>query len=176
MGNAMSRKHLSGLWLGLPAAMVVLGCGDSSGLPPRYRVSGMVIHNGEPLKRGTINFTPTDAKGRAAGGTIIDGRYSLTTQEPDDGALPGTYRVSVIAKETDPSKVELRAVKKGIPGNLSEAEKKALAAAYPQLIAGKAAAAAKNLVPAKYSSPETSGLTFEVKEQSNTEADFTLKD
>lgn len=172
----MNLKHLSRMWLTLPAAVVVLGCGDGSGLPPRYRVSGTVTHNGELLKRGAINFTPSGGNGRAAGGTIVDGHYSLTTQDPDDGALPGDYKVSVIARESDPSKVEVQGVKKGIPRNLSEAEKKALAAAYPQLIAGKAAIAAKNLIPAKYSSPETSGLTFEVKEQSNTTADFSLKD
>jgi len=162
--------------LSTAVVVVVFGCGDPSGLARRYPVSGKVTYNGQPVGRGTINFAPVDAKGRAAGGTIIDGQYSLTTQEPDDGALPGSYKVSVIAKETDPSKVELKTVKKGIPSNLSEAEKKVLAAAYPQLIAGKAAAAAKNLVPAKYSSPETSGLTFEVKERSNTGVDFDLKD
>ena len=60
-------------------------------------------------------------------------------------------------------------------GTTTEAEKKAMAAVYPQKVAARAAAIAKNLVPPKYSSPETSELTFEVKEQSNT-ADFDLKD
>ena len=62
----------------------------------------------------------------------------------------------------------------GVVHVVAASEREALAAAYPQLIAGKAAIAAKNLIPAKYSSPETSGLTFEVKEQSNTTADFWL--
>jgi len=169
----MIRKTVLSLWAAIPVVVAVVGCGDSGGLPRRYPVSGTVTYNGKPLERGNINFAPDDAKGRAAGGTISNGRYSLTTQDPDDGALPGKYRVSVVAKETDTSKVDLKLKPGG--GTLSEQEKNAMAAAYPQKFAAKAAAVAKNLIPAKYSSPETSGLTYEVKEQSNT-ADFPLTD
>jgi hypothetical protein len=123
-----------------------------------------VTYNGKPLEKGTINFTPADAKGRGAGGTITDGRYSLTTQDPNDGALPGKYRVTVLSKATDASTVDLKI--KGAPQ--TEAEKKAMATVFPQKVAAKAAAAAKNLIPAKYSLAETSKLEFEVKEQSNT--------
>ena len=150
------------------------GCGDSSGLGRRYPVSGSVTYNGTPLEHGTISFAPADGTGRAAGGTITDGRYSLTTHDSDDGALPGKYRVSVVAKLADPSKVDLK-IKKSREGRETEAEKQAMAIVYPQKVAARAAAAAKNLIPPKYSSPETSGLTFEVKEQTNT-ADFPLKD
>jgi hypothetical protein len=170
----MIRKNVSCLVFAIPIVTAVLGCGDSSGLPTRYRVSGTVTYNGKPLERGTISFAPADGKGRAAGGTITDGRYSLTTQDPDDGAIPGKYRVGILAKEADPSKVDLK-IKKLRGGTTTEAEKKAMAAVYPQKVAARAAAAAKNLIPAKYSSPETSGLIAEVKEQSIT-ADFELKD
>jgi prepilin-type N-terminal cleavage/methylation domain-containing protein len=153
----------------------VLGCGDDSGLARRYPVSGTVTYNDKPLERGTINFAPADPTGRAAGGTIIDGRYSLTTHDPNDGAIPGKYKVSVVAKEADPSKVDLK-IKKPREGSQTEAEKKAMAAVFPQKVAARAAAAAKNLIPARYSSPETSTLSFEVKEQSSNIADFQLKD
>jgi hypothetical protein len=172
----MDRKHILGLGLAIPAVAAVLGCGDSSGLPRRYPVSGQVSYNGKPLARGSISFAPVNPQGRAAGGTIVDGRYALTTQDSNDGALTGSYRVSIQAKETDPSKVDLTQGKKGIGGPLTGAQQKALIAAYPQLRAGKAAAAARNLIPSKYSSPETSGLTYEVKEQSDTSANFNLKD
>jgi hypothetical protein len=167
-------KNVVGLGSALLALAVVLGCGDSSGLSRRYSVSGTVTYNGKAVEHGTIKFAPAGLEGRAAGGTISDGQYSLTTQDPDDGALPGKYKVSVVAKATDPSKVELK-VKKPRDGAMSEADKKTVAAYYPQKIAAKAVAVAKNLVPAKYGSPETSGLTFEVKEQSNT-ANFPLTD
>jgi len=171
----MIRKTLFCLGFAIPAALAVPGCGDSSsGLARRYSVSGTVTYNGKPLERGTISFVPADAKGRAAGGTIIDGRYSLTTHDRDDGALPGKYKVGVVAKETDPSKVDLKIKKRG-EGPQTEAERKAMATVFPQKVAARATAMAKSLIPAKYSSPETSGLTFEVAEQSNI-ADFKLTD
>jgi hypothetical protein len=170
----MFRKSVFCAGFAIPVVLAILGCGDSSGLPRRYPVSGTVTYNGKALEKGTINFTPADAKGRAAGGTITDGRYSLTTQDPDDGALPGKYKVGVLSKETDPSTVDLKLKKPG-EGAQTEAEKKAMATYFPQKVAARAAAQSKSLVPAKYSSPETSGLTFEVKEQPNT-ADFSLTD
>jgi hypothetical protein len=171
----MIGKTVVSLLVAVPVVAAVVGCGDSSGLAKRYPVSGTVTYHGKPLERGTISFAPADGKGRAAGGAITDGRYSLTTQDPDDGALPGKYRVGILAKEADPSKVDLK-IKKLRGGATTEAEKKAMAAVYPQKVAARAAAAAKNLIPARYSSPETSGLTVEVKEQSNTGVDFELKD
>jgi rhodanese-related sulfurtransferase len=81
------------------------------------------------------------------------------TKDPDDCAIPGKYKVSVVAKETDPSQVDLN-IKKPGEGATTAAEKKAKAIVYPQKVAARAAAAAKNLIPAKYNLPETSGLIF----------------
>jgi hypothetical protein len=172
----MIRKAVVSLGVALPVVAAILGCGDSSGLAKRYPVSGTVTYQGKPLERGTISFVPADGKGRAAGGTITEGRYSLTTQDPDDGAIPGKYKVGILAKEADPSKVDLKIKKPPGKGAVTEAEKKAMAIVFPQKVAARAAAAAKNLIPTKYNSPETSGLTVEVKEQSNTSVDFELKD
>ncbi len=171
----MIRRNVGLLVFVIPAVAIVFGCGDDSGLATRYPVSGMVTYNGKPLERGNISFAPDGPGGRAAGGTIVEGHYTLTTQEPDDGALPGKYKVSVVAKETDPSKVELKVKKRG-EGTLSEAEKKSVAAMYPQKIAAKATAAAKSLIPAKYNSPTTSGLSHEVKEEASSAVNFELKD
>ena len=170
----MCRKTACAFLIAAGSALTILGCADDTGLAKRYPVSGMVTYKGTPLESGTINFAPADAKGRAAGGTITDGKYSLTTQDPNDGAIPGKYRVSVVAKLIDRSQVDLK-IKKPREGAITEAEKKAMAIVFPQKVAARAAATAKNLIPAKYSSPETSGLTTDVKEQSNN-ADFPLTD
>jgi hypothetical protein len=167
----MNTKHVILFTFALAIVEAFSGCGDDSGLPKRYPVSGTVSHNGKPLEKGNINFAPDGPEGRAAGGTIVDGRYSLTTHDPDDGAVPGKYKVSVIAKLIDASKVDLK-----IKGASTEEAKKALATVFPQKVAARASAAGKSLIPSKYSSPETSGLTFEVKAQSNTATDFDLKD
>src|SRR5262249_15205348 len=78
--------------------LLVSGCGDD-GLPRRYPVSGDVTYNDKPVAQGIVNFIPQGDKGRAASGTIVDGRYELTTLAPGDGAIPGNYRVIVTAVE-----------------------------------------------------------------------------
>lgn len=141
--------------------LLAIGCGDDSGLPARYKVSGTVKYKGAPVEKGAITFTPEDAaNGRSATGTIVNGSYSLTTHANSDGALPGKYKVSVSSREVDLSKAEANA--KG-GGSMRQDD------------VAKANKDAKKLTPAKYEIPETSGLTFEVKPSSNT-ADFDLAD
>ena len=77
----------------------VVGCSGDD-LPRRYPVSGTVTYKGAAVEAGTITFTPTDpSKGRSAGGTIVKGDYSLTSFSPDDGAVPGSYKVTVMAEK-----------------------------------------------------------------------------
>jgi hypothetical protein len=130
----------------------VLGCGDDSGIGKRYPVSGTVKYKGEPVTKGRITFAPAKSEGRAAAGDIHNGSYALTTVTNADGALPGSYRVSFVSKEVDLTQVT--ANQKGgspRPNDVIKANK-----------------TAKNLIPVKYGTPETSGKTAEVKEESNT--------
>jgi hypothetical protein len=142
--------------------IAVLGCGDDTGIGKRYPVSGTVTYKGEPLASGRIEFEPADpAKGRPATGEIHDGSYRLTTLTPDDGALPGDYKVTITAQQVDTSQVVKTIMEKGGGGRQHEI--------------AKAQQGAKNLIPAKYRLADTSGLTAKVEERSNT-ADFELKD
>lgn len=76
--------------------VVSVGCND--GLPRRVPVSGKVTIDGEPLTSGSIRFKPSE--GRVATGSIgSDGSYLLSTYEPGDGCVPGTYCVTVHAFE-----------------------------------------------------------------------------
>jgi len=140
--------------------VIVLGCSDESGLAKRYAVSGTVNYNGKPVEKGTITFTPNDPAGRTASGDISNGSYSLTTATPGDGALPGAYKVTVVAREMDTTK--LQEVAKG-------------GQHHHDADFAKAVKSAKVLVPAKYSLADTSGLTAEVKASSNS-IPFDLKD
>lgn len=130
-----------------------VGCGDSTGIAPRFPVSGNITYKGTPVENGRISFTPVDPEGRAAAGQIENGRYSLTTITDGDGALPGKYKVTVMAKSIDTS--ELQAIAKG--GQFHH--DKAFA---------KSVKNAKTLVPSKYSLAETSGLEYEVPSHSST--------
>jgi hypothetical protein len=142
--------------------VLIAGCGDDTGLEKRYPVSGTVTYHDEPLKKGQISFIPVDSKDRrAASGTIVDGRYTLTTATAGDGALPGKYKVAITSMEIDNTKVIETITKHGGGGRQTEI--------------GQAAAKAKNLIPAKYMSSEMSGLEATVEAKSNT-FDFPLKD
>src|SRR5262249_10107467 len=86
------------------AIVVVLGCGDDSGLAKRYPVSGTVKYKGELVPTGTIAFEPTNPappQGRHASGYIENGSYTLTTANEGDGALPGEYKVVIISSGVD---------------------------------------------------------------------------
>ena len=136
------------------------GCGDDSGLPTRYAVSGTVNYNGAPVEKGKIDFVPTSPDGRAASGDIENGSYKLTTLNPNDGALPGSYKVTISSVDIDTTK--LQEIAKG--GQFHH--DKAFAKANKE---------AKNLVPSKYNLADTSGLTADVKASSNS-IPFDLKD
>jgi hypothetical protein len=136
----------AGRWVVVLGAAWLLGCASDDDLAPRHAVSGKVTYKGEPLAKGTITFTPADAKAgiRPASGAIVDGSYQLTTQSNNDGAMAGKYKVSVMARSFDES--------------ASGQEEKALRRDKMAKVLAKA----KDLIPTKYNVPETSGLTAEV--------------
>jgi len=127
----------------LLTCLALPGCGDGTGLAKRYPVSGKVTYKGAPVEKGRISFAPASADGRVADGQIENGYYRLTTLAPDDGALPGKYKVTVVSREMDTT--ELKAVAKG--GQF-----------HHDASFFKAAKNAKALVPSKYSLADTSGL------------------
>jgi hypothetical protein len=139
-------------------SFLLLACGDDQFGRKRYPVSGSVTYNGNAVEKGEVNFQNVDPDGSAATGIIENGRYSLTTFSPGDGAIPGKYRVSVTSKNVDMAAAEAELVKKGMPKGT----------AMPQEFSAKAQKDAKSNIPPKYSIPDTSGLEYTVKEGYNT--------
>lgn len=145
---------VSALFAVASAVVIVVGCGDDTGLGKRYPVSGKITFKGEPLEKGRIDFIPNDLQnGRPATGTIEDGVFRLTTLTPNDGALPGDYKVTVSALSVDNTAVEKTIMEQGGGGRQHEI--------------AMATQKGKSLVPAKYSLADTSGLTATVGERSN---------
>lgn len=88
------------------AVFLLTGCSD--GLPATLPVSGTVTWQGEPLTDGTVVFHPQEiAEGlprrNATGKLADDGTFSLSTFRTDDGAVPGTYRVTIHSYLSEPS-------------------------------------------------------------------------
>jgi hypothetical protein len=155
--------RLIGITAGIAATVVILGCGDDSGLERRYKVSGKVTYKGQPVSKASIVFEPSNPpmpQGRIANGFIENGSYTLTTANSGDGALPGEYKVMILASDLDVTKL---AKEQG--GLLHQGD-----AAHQ-----KAAKAATSSIPAKYGKSDTSGLTAKVEATSNTK-DFELTD
>src|SRR5690348_15899780 len=68
------------------AAVFLSGCGSSTAT-----VTGEVTYDGKPIGDGYITFTPTDGKGKDAGGPISAGSYRVA------GMPPGPNLVQVVA-------------------------------------------------------------------------------
>lgn len=132
------------------------GCDNGPEVAP---VHGHVTYKGTPVPTGTVTFYPTQGGRPAVGNIKADGSYTLSRKEPGDGVVVGEYTVTVEARE---------AVQ---PGDVQQAKSLADEAMAEPI--GKTTAPPKDLVPAKYSMVETSGLTATVNSGSN-QIDFDL--
>jgi hypothetical protein len=164
------RYRLSRLVLAAAASLGLLasGCGDGSGLEQRYAVSGKLTYKGEPVKSAVINFVPVGGGGRGATGKVEEGAYSLTTHDPDDGALPGKFKVTVDDRKPD------EGLMKAKTADLAK-KTKMLPGMVPQDIQAAALKKAKGILPGKYQIPSTSDVEVDVKPQTNT-INIDLKD
>jgi hypothetical protein len=135
--------------------MAVGGCGGA-GKP--VKVSGILTLDGKPFPGATITFTPAEGSGKPAGGrSEVDGSFQLTTYKPDDGALPGDYKVSVTYQEGD------KTLGDQDPGKMSDKEKTAFFRRLsPQGRARDEKKKASTAVPTVYTSATTTPLRVTV--------------
>ncbi|MBQ9798994.1 MAG: hypothetical protein IJO40_03550 [Thermoguttaceae bacterium] len=151
-------------------ASVCVGCGGSGGGSRAELVpaAGVVTLNGEPVADATLEFrSATDVPNSlAAGRTDADGKFTLTTDRPNDGALPGSYKV-VVKKEVqtiDGLTLEEWQKEQGYDGvgDPPEYDKDALVI--------------EQLLPVQYSNAETTPLTLEVPAKGNKKIAVELTD
>lgn len=141
-------------------AAAVSGCGGSgsTGRPTTVPVSGTVLFEGRPVDGAQVTLVPQTPEGRAAfARTDAQGRFQLMTFTSGDGAIPGSYRVT-ISKEVieggmSPEQAQEHFQKTGQPPP------------DPKVT---------NQLPEKYKKPETSGLTATVSESGPNELKFEL--
>ncbi len=112
-------------WLcGLMLVFLCVGCSRNN---PKFQktvpVRGtVVLANGSPVTAGLITFHPKDlTKGDAWGMIGSDGRFELGTYKKDDGAMLGTYTVTVEPKVYDKNG-NLRPANVPIPKKYTSAE------------------------------------------------------
>lgn len=153
----------------------MFGCGsDDSGHPPTYPVTGSVRLNGKAVDGATVTFFLTEGKGSAVGSTGADGKFSLSTFSPNDGAVAGQYKVSITKYST------------AVPVNPTTPPQGQIASgaidvanyAPPATSGGGTSGGTsgpKNSLPAKYANADSSALRALVSDQGENKFDFELK-
>lgn len=80
------------------ATLALAGCGASFPEPEIIKtapVSGRLTYNGKAVPSYKVVFTPTDGRKVAMGTTDADGKFTLGTNQPGDGAAIGGHKVTV---------------------------------------------------------------------------------
>ena len=92
--SAKSQPCRTGL-CALAVLATCAGCGD--GRPSLFPVHGAVVFSsGEPVRQATIELVPEGPSPSPRGKTDVDGRFTIGTYGPEDGAPAGEYRVVVL--------------------------------------------------------------------------------
>lgn len=159
----MSLSHQF-LWctliVSLPFTFGCFGGGDSDRLPTKP-LAVTVTHNGRPVTDATVTFVDEAGTAPAFGQTDAQGVAKMKTYEEEDGVIYGTHRISII-------KSEIVGEREAADQDSTEYDPLATEQGPPVMI--------RQLIPAKYSSPDSSGLTAEINEDSPEEMKIELVD
>jgi len=134
----------------------VISCGCTSSYAPQAEqaasvpAAGLITWKGQPLPGFRITLHPADGQRPAAGVSDAEGRFVLGTNSPNDGSVVGTHKVSVIWEQP-------------VDDGLGTAP------------ADPAAQKPPVDLPAKFASPETSGLSLEIPSGGSSTLQLTLQ-
>jgi hypothetical protein len=96
--HSIGRRRNFALLFLLGAVMLLGGCGKGLSVPSTVPVSGVVKYKGKPLQGIRVTLHPQSETAKAtfipSGQTGPDGRFTLSTGAPGNGAPPGTYLVT----------------------------------------------------------------------------------
>jgi hypothetical protein len=139
------------------AAVALAGCGGgdewSADRPKPVPVSGIVLYKQQPVAGATVVFHPEGHAHAATGQTDAAGKFQLQTLKPNDGAVPGEYKVTV-------RKVEVQA---GAEEEMTQVDD----TSSPEQ---------RSLLPDHYGGTESTDLTASVTEGGANNFEFELKD
>lgn len=142
-------------------SLLLTGCGDTD-WPATAPVSGTVTWNGKPIANVHLSFRSPGAPRFGSGTTDLAGKYSLTTFQPNDGAIIGEHRVAVRMVATPSSE----------QGPLPDFKD---TAAFMKAAQAAEKPVKNPAVPPRFGSPATTPLRATVKPGDNV-IDFDLSD
>lgn len=156
-----------GLWLCLVMAGCLLLAGCHSGpkkpadLPELVPCTILVKYKGSPVDGAKVMLQPVSGRRSAAGLTGSDGRAVMKTDGTYNGVVPGDYRVAIVKQAA--AETQAKSSSELTP----EEYAKSLEAKPSQ---------PQHLLPPKYASFESSGLTISVKAGEPAEKVIDLQD
>lgn len=164
LSRFMLRIGAAGSALATIGVLILLpGC-SGGGLEGVYPVHGKVTYKGEPVGGAMISFVGDNDARPATAVSKSDGTFELMTQG-SPGAFPGTYKVVVVKTEAGSAAAD--------PGFSPEGQD--LSMEQAAVAARKPIQNAKELLPPKYSSPQSTPLTCEVKSTGENVCDLKLE-
>src|SRR6058998_1459611 len=114
------------LWL-VPGLLWV-GCAGQKTMP----VEGVVLLDGKPLAGASIQFVP-QGKGRdATGETDKNGQFAMSTFQPRDGVMPGTYKVVISPPAGSADKTQYATAEEAMAAATKRPAAKGASGAFPQ--------------------------------------------
>jgi hypothetical protein len=160
--------RLTPLLCSIACSALLLGCGGGASddnKVPVFPVTGTVTMNGSGLAGATVAFAPQGDQPTAIATTDDNGNFTLRTYDADDGAAEGKYKVVVTKSE--------------VTGEISDADAEHEAVTKGEPVASEHAAAGaggtKQLVPAAYTSSDTTPLEADVKSSGDNTFDFKIE-
>lgn len=149
-------------FLFLMPLVLVCGCGSGKKGPETVEVKGQIFMDGKPLANAKVHFLSKDFA--SFGETDSEGKYELV-----QGAVPGkntVYISKIVGGKT------LEGFSDDPADGLDSGQVDAITGADT---ADKAKPAAGEQIPAKYSNPEKTELSYTVPEGGSESANFKLK-
>lgn len=125
--------------------VLAAGCGQKAVEQPQtIPVTGTVTYRGKAVEGAVVSLLTEQVSHAATGTTDASGKFTLSTFSPNDGAVPGSHRATII--KLDPALQQ----QAGEDAN-----------AYTSRVLGKDPG--RSLLPAKYASVRTTVITPQVK-------------
>lgn len=151
----------------LATAMVVRSCLSGANPPRTVPVAGTLRYRGSPVADADVAFIAAGAPRYGIARTDAEGRFTLGTFNPGDGAVVGVHRVTVSTTRGLPPP----------PPGVGELDTKEKFDAYKAWLAAceEAERAGKSGVPTRYRTQDTTPLEVTVGPEGGT-FDLELKD
>src|SRR5262245_27174060 len=108
--------------------LLCVGCGSRKTSP----VEGVVLMDGKPVVGASVQFVP-QGKGRdATGETDKSGQFVMSTYQPRDGVLPGSYKVVISPPTGTADTAQYASAEEAMAAASKQAVKKDATGAFPQ--------------------------------------------